>query len=455
VVIRTSPFVLVATILATPAAAASSGEASPSADELAARRRGFEENLRARGLVRAGDRVLPRVRARSLAIPDPAAHGVGWTEPPHHATIYLNFDGGTLRGGTVAAELESPCVGAAELEYPAFAGDDAARMAMVQVFENAMAPYAVRIAHEEPPPAHLPYSMVMMGGSSTDLGMEPGILGVSCSSDCGDVWWRDTTFAFTESSSSATLLGNTALQEAAHAFGLDHIDGPEHIMYPLATSGTKSWATECTRNNDSTGGIGCGYVHDVFCGEDSQMQNDHAELLAYFGPDEPDVVAPSVTVLSPPDGTRLPAGGSITIEADVTDDREGFGWRLVLREDAGLEQIDNAYERQTSWYLAGLPDGTYTVRIEAIDHDRNEASDEIRIVVGTGIGTPPPMPEDDTSSGSSDSSSSGDASGDGTGGVAAAGGGGDGCACGITAPSAGPLGLLACACCWLGRRRRR
>lgn len=225
-------------------------------------------------------------------------------------------------------------------------------------------------------------------------------------------------------------------------------------MYPLAGGGTKRWADACTPYNDSTGGIGCGYVHEVFCGKGSDMQNDHAELLAFFGPDEPDVVAPSVTVLEPPDGTELPAGGSVTVEAEVTDDREGFGWRLVLREDMGFEQIENAYERQTTWFLAGLPDGTYTVRIEAIDHDLNEGGDEIRLVVGTGIGTPPPPMDETSSSGADEVTSSGDAP-EGTTSGAGVTPGRNGCQCSVTAPNAGALGLLVAPLWLLPRRRRR
>jgi hypothetical protein len=438
-----------------------------SADEIAARRQAFEDNLAARGLMRDGDRIVPDPEAAHSAAPDLRAPrsvqhgGTTWEDPPHYATIYLNFFGGTLTSGTNAAEMQSGCVGAMDVDYPAYAGSEMQALTMIQVFQNAMAPYAVRIAYEEPPPAHLPYSMVMMGGDPTDIGMDPGTLGVSCSSDCGDFWWRDTTFAFTEASSSALTLGNTALQEAAHAFGLDHIDGSDNIMYPFATSGAKVWTTECTPYNDATGGISCTYVHDAFCGEDAGMQNDHAELLAYFGPNEPDVMAPVVELLQPEDGLQIDAGGSVTVEVSVTDDHEGAGWRLRVVPEGGDEQIVNAYQFEPSWNLAGLPEGTYEIIVEAIDHDGNEGSDAVTIVVGDGGPVATSGPTDD---------------GDGTGAVAddTAGdgpddseGGGDGttgpsleeptsptgCECGTTTPSAGAVGWLAIVP--LLRRRRR
>ena len=313
----------------------------PSAEELQLRRASFQQHLRDNDLVFTGDRVMPRAQALGHR-PNPQHGGTGgWEDPPHYATIFLNFFGGTLTSGTNASEMESNCVGAASIDYPAYGGTEGDALAIIQVFENAMEPYAVRVAYEDYPPQHLPYSMVMMGGSPADVGQDPGTLGVSCSSDCGDVWWRDTTLAFTEQSGNPTTLGNTALQEAAHAFGLDHIDGTEHIMYPLATPGNKIWSNACTPYNNSTGAIGCTYVHEVFCPEGSQ--NDDAELLAFFGPNAPDVEAPTVAILSPSDGIEVASNGAISVDAEVSDDHEGYGWRLRVVPPAGDEVIANAY----------------------------------------------------------------------------------------------------------------
>jgi hypothetical protein len=305
-----------------------------------------------------------------------------------------------MTSGTNAAAMESGCVGAMPIDYPAFDGTESFALTVIQVFENAMAPYAVRIAHEEAPPSHLPYSMVMMGGSPQDIGLGAGILGVSCSSDCGDVWWRDTTFAFTEQSNSSLTLGNTALQEAAHAFGLDHIAGNGHIMYPFASSGEKTWATECTAYDDATGGISCTYVHDVFCGEDAGMQNDHAELLAYFGPNEPDISPPTVTITEPADGAEYPGPVVVQVAAEIADDHEGFGWRLVVQPECGEADAVDAIQFETAWNL-DLPDGVYTIRVEAIDHDRNTGEDEVTIRVGEPMATDTGCDEPGTSSGSS------------------------------------------------------
>ena len=407
-------------------------------EEAAKRRESFLRHLQDNDLVFTGDAIAPRALV-SGAHPQ---HGVDIDEP-HYATIFLNFFGGMLTSGTNAAEMQSGCVGTTGVNYPGFTGSEPDALAIIQVFENAMEPYAVRVAYEDYPPQHLPYSMVMMGGTPADAGQEPGTLGVSCSTDCGDVWWRDTTLAFTEQSGNPTTLATTALQEAAHAFGLDHIDGEEHIMYPFATFGTKVWASGCTPYNAATGPIGCGYIHEVFC-PDGSSQNDDAELLAYFGPNAPDVDPPQVTILEPAPDTVLPSGGSASISAEVTDDHLGHGWRLRVVPPAGEEAISNAYQFETAWDLdfAGQPDGAYEIWIEAVDHDGNEGSAMVTLYVGVD----PPIPgtdesgdgsgsggsQDGTQGGTDDTmpGSEGDATGDSA--PLADDGGGEGCQCGTT-----------------------
>jgi MYXO-CTERM domain-containing protein len=229
------------------------------------------------------------------------------------------------------------------------------------------------------------------------------------------------------------------LQEAAHAFGLDHIDGEENIMYPFSTFGTKVWATGCTPYNAATGPIGCGYIHEVFCPE-GDAQNDDAELLAYFGPNAPDVEAPVVTIVEPAPDLMLASGGSTSIVAEITDDHLGHGWRLRVVPPAGEALIRNAYQFETSWDLdfAGQPDGAYELWIEAVDHDGNEGSAMVTVYVGVD----PPIPGTDESGDGSGSADSGDGTGVGTGETTPS----DGDGTGDTAPADDDGGEGSCEC---------
>ncbi|MFY0541705.1 MYXO-CTERM sorting domain-containing protein [Nannocystis pusilla] len=346
-------------------------------EEIAARRAAFEKYLEENDLIHAGGLVVPRSMAEDdlSAGPRPS---YAWDTPPKRHTVFLNFFGGEMTGGTNSALMESPCIQGGTVQYPQFLRSEQEALAIIQVFKDAMEPFGVRIAYEEAPPKHLPYSMVMMGGKPQVIGLPNGVLGVACNLDCGDTWWRDTTFAFTEVAGDIQVLGTTALQEAAHAWGLDHIDGEDNIMYPYATFGKKVWADTCTPYNAATGPIGCEYVHDEFCGENGGAQNDIAELMAFFGANSVDDVAPTVTLLSPEDGAVIEPGTDVLVKAEVSDNFEGYGWRMMIPE-ANIEQPAYAGEKQ--WSIKP-PKGTYTIRVEALDHDGNIGFAESVIHVG-------------------------------------------------------------------------
>lgn len=354
--------------------------------EVERRRAAFQQSLADEGWVKQDDLVVPQAFLTRGDVADRRTqhHQEGWSEDPHRASVFLNFFGGPLTRGANAAEGESQCVRAGDIEYPAYQGTEAKALTMIEIFESRMEPYGVRIHYADVPPKHLPYSMVMMGGRPEDIGLERGALGVSCAPDCGDLFWRDTTFAFTEVSNQSTTLGYTALQEAAHAWGLAHIDGTDNIMYPVATPGAKGWSQECTPFNDSTGGINCRSTHRLFC-PDGESQNDNAELLAFFGPNSPDDEAPVAVIVSPEDGAELPAGEEIEVDVEVEDNFGGAGWHLEVIAPNGDTADLQAY-RQERGFKFSLSDGTYTLRLNAIDHDLNEGSDEITIIVGDADG---------------------------------------------------------------------
>ena len=415
---------------------------APSEAELQARRAAVRGQIDAGERVRQGDVFAPAWYFDDL--PDPGTpRGADWDLPPHRATIFLNFFGGTLTSGNNSALMQGACV-QGSVEIPPFKGSESQALAIIQIYKDKMAPYGVRVAYLDAPPPELPYAMVMMGGLPSLLGMPASVLGVSCSSDCGDRWWRDTTHGFTEASSQTSVLGTVSLHEAAHAFGLGHVDGSDNIMYPYAGPGDPQWADGCTAYNDATGGINCKPTHDKFCA--GGQQDSAAELLAYFGPNSPDTVAPTVEITRPTeDAIEIEPGGGLTVEADIADDHEGVGWKLEILAGAeppadGEEQVLEslpAFAFETSWSVAGFAEGTYRVRVQAIDHDRNVGFDEVTVYVGQPV--PAEMEDSGGTSGGTEGGTSDGGTGDDSGGTAAANTSTeDGCACVASAPSRVP-----------------
>jgi hypothetical protein len=394
------------------------------------------------------------VLTASVASPAAAA----WDEPPRRATIYLNFEGAALKKGGNAALGESRCV-SGPVDYPASARDEAARAAIVQIVRDKLAPYAVRVVTEAPPP-ELPYTMVMLGGTPSVIGEEPSTFAQGCGVDCGNALARDTAVVFTDFEVSDKAVAFGALVALGPILGLDHIEGDEHIMYTYIDIGTqdKVWSTECVPIDESATFAKCGYVHEEFC--PSGQQNDDAELLAFFGANSPDVEPPQVELLAPADGAELP-GGDVAVVAAVSDDHEGFGWKLVVYQGDEVLFEAPAFAGETSWNLAGLSPGVYRVEVAAIDHDRNVGRDEATIHVGV------PAPEGSTGEASDTDvevvtdggdNSTGDGAGGGAGGGADTGGeqedGEKGCACELSSsPSGGSLAALL-GLCGLRRRRR-
>jgi len=425
-------------------------------DEIEARAEGFRALLEQQGQVLKGNQVLPK-SALEPDLTQPTRPVEAWDEPVHRATTFLNFFGGPLSNGGNASEGQSPCV-QGKVDYPSFKGGEQMALAIIQVFKDAAAPFGLRIAYDAVPPKHLPYSQVMMGGQPQIIGLPNGVLGVACNLDCGDGWWRDTTFAFTEETNNVGILGTVALQEAAHAWGLDHIDGENNIMYPYATPGSKVWADTCTPYNDATGGIGCKYVHVQFCPlqspDDPGSQNDVAELTAYFGVNTPDTEAPVVKLVSPIDGQLLAAGELLHVEVEVSDNFEGYGWVMQVPE---LKRELQAYYGEKTWDFPGVPKGVYTIRVEALDHDGNVGFAESKIYVdqdppAADTGDVPTTGEVDSDGGESSDTVSG-SSGDTA--DTTAQDDDKGCSCRNDAPTPGPAWLLVVGGALMLRRRER
>src|SRR5690606_19985352 len=133
-------------------------------------------------------------------------------------TLYINFDGGVLQTGcgndprydcSTLAHLFNGYVGP-------YDGNETQRISILQATRKDLQDFGVRVVVDRPPD-DVPYTMVIYG----DLGPQ-SFAGIAPYIDCEDRRGGDTSFTqgFGSSNTGSTVI----LQEAAHTWGLEHVD---------------------------------------------------------------------------------------------------------------------------------------------------------------------------------------------------------------------------------------
>jgi len=349
------------------------------------------------GFVQRGNVVVPQAIDDGTLVVEPetifAVEDIPGNEYPRKHTLYLNFSGGMLSSGTDNSALDKSSL-ALDGNYPAFTQGEAKAVSVVQGVEADFAPYGVRIVYLERPPQVLPYTMAMVSGDWTDVNLDSPAGGVAPGADCGALGQRHVVYAF--ESSSAVQMANTTSQEAGHAYGLDHVLNCESVM-SYCGAGDQNFQTTCAGLCESgcqgPNSAGCQLTHEMFCGEGSFQQNDDAEMAFLFGGNEPDMEAPTAEIVEPADGAMLETG-DVELRAIVDDNYGGYGWKFVVVDGAGTAIVDIPdYDREVdaeyraALNLTGLPEGTYTFRVEVLDHYGLMGMDEITFSVGAGGAT--------------------------------------------------------------------
>jgi hypothetical protein len=362
-----------------------------------------------------------------LAGPDALPQAAG---RPH--LLYINFDGAVLRRGC-GNDSRHDCSTLADLfdgYVGPFVGDEGRRVSIVQAVRKDLAEFGVRAVTTRPA-AETGYTMVLYG----DLGTQD-FAGIAPYIDCGNLWPNDTCFAgaFQGSNIGSTII----LQEAAHTWGLEHVNAPFDNLHPFVAAATPSFTDACNKivaNTDlvETGGV-CNLVHEKYC--EAGYQNSHRELLYLFGPAVPDTVAPTLEISSPLDGSVHVLPTTIPLLGEVTDDLSPQFYDITITRDG--QQLYETEAIKLVLDLANPPAGEYDLEVVVVDDGGNKGKDRVRFTV-LPAGSEDPDTDSDAGESATDSET----------------GGAEDSGCRVAGPPS-DLGPLACLVplAWLARRRR-
>ena len=319
--------------------------------------------------------------------------------------MFINFDGADMND-CFNDDPTQNCSSIFGGTIEPYSGDAAKRATVIQIVRKRVEDFGITVTDTRP--ASGDYDMEMVGNwAGVD---DPGFAGVAPSIDCWDQQGGETSFTL-EAAGTSDGIAEIILQEIAHTWGLEHVDDPLDLLYPTTQGQNKVFRDECLKivyNTDLDPSNGqCNSMHSQFC--NTGFQNSYQDLLALFGPSIPDTEPPLVEIVSPTEGATIEGGASTMVVRfadnlqpviiNATINIDGTGLDMPVSEDGAY-----AGPAELEFPINGLPDGEYTITIDATDEYDNPASDQVSFTV---VGNPQ---QGETEGGSEGGGESGSAS---------------------------------------------
>ncbi len=307
-------------------------------------------------------------------------------------TLFVNFDGVELTECNPSNSKSNCHWYNFEDPIPAFSGSTQTKVSVLQAMRRDTDEYGIRITGLRPPSSE-DYTMVIYGGTEQKY----GALGSAPAGDCDDQKPNQIAFAHIDGDLVDWINGGatTALHEAAHSWGLDHIDTDRSIMYPSGDNQPTAFRGECVpvvRNVDLDPGTAeCPELNVTQCGGEN-LQDARARLERMFGGPYVDVLAPTVELVEPADGQYFQAPANFDVVLDISDDLHPQVY------DATFWLNDDPKPSSPRPFIADrfavteLPVGTWAFHVELVDEAGNATRLDFEIEVGE---DPPPEPMDD------------------------------------------------------------
>lgn len=107
-------------------------------------------------------------------------------------------------------------------------------------------------------------------------------------------------------------------------------------------------------------------------------------LVFICGCSKPDEIAPVISIKSPHQNEIFVAGQIITVKATITDNNSIHMVHTIVTDDAGGHWVHSEEHTDGKTYevnktFTGISGKTYTIHIDAADHNQNIAEKEMTV----------------------------------------------------------------------------
>lgn len=309
--------------------------------------------------------------------------------------LFVNFDGIDL-GDCNPSNSKKNCHWYNQDPIAPFSGGLTERVSVLQAMRRHADQFGIRITGLRPP-SSIDYTMVIYGGTEETY----EALGSAPSGDCFDQNPNEIAFVHMDGELAGWINAGatTALHEAAHTWGLDHVDLEGEIMYPSGNNSPTAFDDACLQIVADTelapGGESCPDLNAELC-DAADRQNAPKVLTGLFGAAYVDAIAPEIELVEPHDGAYFQVPGNFDVELALSDDLHPQQYSMWAWQGDGPRPADAKPTVEPGFAVVDLPVGTWQFHVVVADEAGNESQLDFEIEVGV---DPPPDPPSESGCG--------------------------------------------------------
>ncbi len=305
-------------------------------------------------------------------------------------TLFVNFDGVEITYCSPSSSQRNCHWINADVKFDPWGGNTQNRVAVLQAMRSIVRPYGIRVTGVRPP-ADEAYTMVVYAGTEEDFGS----LGLAPAGDCWDQYPNQIAYAYMDGDKIGWVNGGaaTAVHEAAHTWGFDHIREPWAIMAPAGDNSRTYFQTSCVgivKDAAYTpGGESCPEINLDLCDIEDE-QHDQALLYYLFGDAYVDHETPTLRLISPADGQYFQGPADFEVQIRIEDDLHPQAYeRRIWIDELVPEPTESHVAVEGDFEVKDLPIGSWTFHVSLRDEAGNASELTFDVEVGED-----PVPED-------------------------------------------------------------